>query len=412
MVNHEINLKPDVLIIGAGVAGITCAINCQENGLNYLLIEKDSRVGGRLGSIYDSGYIFDIGFQVFNTSYEITKQYLDLKQLDLKFFKPGSAIYSDSAFEIISDPLRDFGQIFNTLFSDIPTLTDKMRILKLKFSLLNYVIEKDKSQDMETLVFLKEYGFSENMISQFFLPFFAGVFLEDELKTSSKFFKYVFSKFGKGLASLPSNGMQDIPEDMLRRVDKDNLFLNCAVEHITRDKKVKLKDGKTIEAKKIVLTGESQKLINEKGIIFNSVKTLYFSTNAEPDYSNYIHIFPNEKYINNIAFLTSISDQYSENKDKLISVSIIQENIVSDFKLINHIKNRLKNIYGGKFNFLKNFNIEQATVNQPVQYFDQKYNMSIDNKFYISGDNLVHGSIEGAAISGLKVAEELKKDLS
>ncbi len=80
--------------------------------------------------------------------------------------------------------------------------------------------------------------------------------------------------------------------------------------------------------------------------------------------------------------------------------------------MINHIKNRLKNIYGGKFNFLKNFNIEQATVNQPVQYFDQKYNMSIDNKYYISGDNLVHGSIEGAAISGLKVAEELKKDLS
>ena len=40
------------------------------------------------------------------------------------------------------------------------------------------------------------------------------------------------------------------------------------------------------------------------------------------------------------------------------------------------------------------------------------YKLSIDNKYYISGDNLVHGSIEGAAISGLKVAEELKKDLS
>ena len=406
------NLKPDVLIVGAGVAGITCAIKCQENGLNYLLIEKDCRVGGRLGSIYDSGYIFDIGFQVFNTSYEITKQYLDLKQLDLKFFKPGSAINSGSTFKIISDPLRDFGQIFNTLFSDIPTLADKMRILKLKFSLLNYVIEKDKSQDMETLIFLKEYGFSENMISQFFSPFFSGVFLENKLKTSSKFFKYVFSKFGKGLASLPSNGMQDIPENMLRRVDKDNLFLNCEVEHITRDEKVNLKDGKTIEAKKIVLTGNSQKLINEKGIIYNSVKTLYFSTDADPDYSNYIHIFPNEKYINNIAFLTSISHQYSENKNKLISVSIIKENNISDSNLITSIKDRLKNIYGGEFNFLKIFHIKQATVNQPAQYFDQKYNMSIDNKYYISGDNLVHGSIEGAAISGLKVAEELKKDLS
>ena len=54
-----------------------------------------------------------------------------------------------------------------------------MRILKLKISLLNYVIEEDKSEDQETIVFLKEYGFSENMISQFFLPFFAG-FLNDK----------------------------------------------------------------------------------------------------------------------------------------------------------------------------------------------------------------------------------------
>ena len=402
------NLKPDVLIVGAGVSGITCAIKCQDIGINYLLIDKNSRVGGRLGSIYESGYIFDIGFQVFNTSYEITKQYLDLNQLDLHFFKPGSAIYSDKKFTIISDPLRDFSQIFNTLFSKIPTLADKMRILKLKFSLLNYAIEKDKSEDKETIVFLKDCGFSENIISKFFSPFFAGIFLENKLSTSSKFFKYVFSKFGKGLASLPSNGMQEIPENMLSRVDRENLFLNCELEHITKEKKVKLKDGKTILPSKIIFTGNSQKLINKKLVNYNSVKTLYFSSSIIPDYSRYVHIFPQEEYINNIAFLTSISQRYSENNDSLLSVSIIKENNILDSKLIIHIKDRLKNIYGGEFNFLKNFNIEHATVKQPVQYFDQKHNFTFNNRYYLAGDNLVHGSIEGAAISGIKVAEELK----
>ena len=402
------NLQPNVLIVGAGVSGITCAIKCQDLGLNYLLIDKNTRVGGRLGSIYENGYIFDIGFQVFNTSYEITKQYLNLKQLDLHFFKPGSAIYSDKKFTIISDPLRDFGQVFNTLFSKIPTVADKMRILKLKISLFNYVIEEDKSEDLETIVFLKEYGFSENMISQFFLPFFAGIFLENKLSTSSKFFKYIFSKFGKGLASLPSNGMQEIPKNMLRRVDREKVFLNFEVEHISKDKKVKLKDGTTIAPSKIVFTGKSQNLINNKLVNYNSVKTLYFNSNVIPDYSNYIHIFPQEKLINNIAFLTSISKRYSENNDNLISVSIIKENNISDSKLITHIKDRLENIYGGNFNFLKNFNIEQATIKQPVQYFDQKYNLSINDKYYLAGDNLVHGSIEGAAISGTKVAKELK----
>ena len=70
---EKMNLKPDVLIVGAGVAGITCALRCQEMGMNFLIIEKNDRVGGRLGSVYEDGYTFDIGFQVFNSSYHETK---------------------------------------------------------------------------------------------------------------------------------------------------------------------------------------------------------------------------------------------------------------------------------------------------------------------------------------------------
>ena len=50
-----------------------------------------------------------------------------------------------------------------------------------------------------------------------------------------------------------------------------------------------------------------------------------------------------------------------------------QERILLGFRS----KDRLKNIYGGEFNFLKNFNIKQATIKQPVQYFDQKYRINI-----------------------------------
>ena len=38
------NLKPDILIVGAGVAGITCALKCQEEGLSFLLVEKSERL--------------------------------------------------------------------------------------------------------------------------------------------------------------------------------------------------------------------------------------------------------------------------------------------------------------------------------------------------------------------------------
>ena len=403
------NLKPDVLIVGAGVAGITCALRCQEMGLNFLIIEKNDRVGGRLGSIYEDGYTFDIGFQVFNSSYHETKNFLDLNQLALRFFKPGAAIFSDNKFKIISDPVRDLSKTFNTLFSDITTLADKFRILKLKFELANYSIEKDESKDVETFVFLKNYGFSEQIISNFFTPFFAGVFLEKKLHTSSKFFKYVFSKFGSGLASLPLKGMQEIPKNMLRNINQNNLKLNCELELITNEKKVKLKNGAIIHPNQVILTGDSQQLIYNKSLHYNSVKTLYFSSNNLPKYSDYIHIFPEEDIINNVAFLTSISPHYSKNKDNLLSVSIIQKTKASEFKLKNYVKDRLENIYGGEFNFLKYFDIKQATINHPVNAFGKNIENSAYKGIHFSGDNLVHGSIEGAVISGIRVTDELER---
>lgn len=405
------NLKPDVLIVGAGVAGIACALKCQENGLNFLIIEKSDRVGGRLGSIYEGEYVFDIGFQVFNSSYHNTIKFLDLNQLDLKFFKPGAAIFKDDKFKIISDPLRDLSQTFNTLFSGIPTLADKFRILKLKNSLWKYSIEEDKSRDVETFIFLKEYGFSNKVIANFFKPFFAGVFLEKDLYTSSKFFKYVFSKFSRGLASIPSKGMQQIPENMLRNIEQKNILLNSELESITSEKKIRLNNGQIITPNKIILTGKSQKLITNESVKYNKVKTLYFNSGELPKYSGYIHIFPQEIFINNIAFLTSISPLYSESNDHLLSVSIINDSEISDVRLIHHVKNRLQNIYGFKFSFLKLFSIRYATINHPVNYFEKNFKFLADEGIYISGDNLMHGSIEGAVISGIKVIDELKKEL-
>ena len=406
------DLEPDVLIVGAGVAGITCALRCQEKGINFLIIEKDYRVGGRLGSVYEDGYIFDIGFQVFNSSYHETKNLLDLNQLDLRFFKPGAAIFSNSKFKIISDPIRDLSKTFNTLFSDITSLADKFRILKLKFELAKYSIENDKSKDVETIVFLKNYGFSEQIISNFFTPFFAGVFLEKKLQTSSKFFKYVFSKFGSGLASLPSKGMQEIPKNMLRSINQNNLILNCELELLTHEKKIKLKNGPKIHPNYVILTGNSQKLIYNKRFHYNSVKTLYFSFENLPKYSDYIHIFPEENIINNIAFLTSISSHYSKNNDNLLSVSIIEKTKASETNLKNYVKDRLENIYGGKFNFLKYFDIKQATINHPVNSFGKNIKISTDKGIYFSGDNIVHGSIEGAVISGIQVIDELERSFN
>ncbi len=397
----------DIIILGAGPAGLACALKCQQLGREYLLIEGSNRIGGRLGSLYEDGYIFDLGFQVYNSAYVNTNRLLDLDELNLKYFKPGAAVHYGNSFQIVSDPLRDISKVFSTIFSNITTVSDKLKILSLKNSLSNYDIEEDKTDDITTLRFLKQYGFSEKMIDNFFIPFFSGIFHEKTLDTSSKFFKYVFSNFNNGLASLPEKGMQVIPEQLMSKIDIERVMMEKTAINLDDGNKVIFDDGDIIKGENIILTGESTTLAEKIKYEYNEVNTIYFTTENEIENGDYIHLYPEDDLINNIAIPSSISSAYSNGHSHLISITILEYDC-SDVELIQKIRKRLSNYYGGEpgsYDFLRTFSISKATIKQPVGHFERK--KIVKNGLIIAGEQATNGSIEGAIISGLNAAEQL-----
>ena len=397
----------DIIILGAGPAGLACALKCQQLGREYLLIEGSNRIGGRLGSLYEDGYIFDLGFQVYNSAYVNTNRLLDLDELNLKYFKPGAAVHYGNSFQIVSDPLRDISKVFSTIFSNITTVSDKLKILSLKNSLSNYNIEEDKTDDITTLRFLKQYGFSEKMIDNFFIPFFSGIFHEKTLDTSSKFFKYVFSNFNNGLASLPEKGMQAIPEQLMSKIDIERVMMEKTAINLDDGNKVIFDDGDIIKGENIILTGESTTLAEKIKYEYNEVNTIYFRTENEIENGDYIHLYPEDDLINNIAIPSSISSAYSNGHSHLISITILEYDC-SDIELIKKIRKRLSNYYGGEpgsYDFLRTFSISKATIKQPVGHFERK--KIVKNGLIIAGEQATNGSIEGAIISGLNAADQL-----
>ena len=397
----------DIIILGAGPAGLACALKCQQLGREYLLIEGSNRIGGRLGSLYEDGYIFDLGFQVYNSAYVNTNRLLDLDELNLKYFKPGAAVHYGNSFQILSDPLRDISKVFSTIFSNITTVSDKLKILSLKNSLSNYNIEEDKTDDITTLRFLKQYGFSEKMIDNFFIPFFSGIFHEKTLDTSSKFFKYVFSNFNNGLASLPEKGMQVIPEQLMSKIDIERVMMEKTAINLDDGNKVIFDDGDIIKGENIILTGESTTLAEKIKYEYNEVNTIYFTTENEIENGDYIHLYPEDDLINNIAIPSSISSAYSNGHSHLISITILEYDC-SDLELIKKIRKRLSNYYGGEpgsYDFLRTFSISKATIKQPVGHFERK--KILKNGLIIAGEQATNGSIEGAIISGLNAADQL-----
>ena len=398
----------DIIIIGAGISGLTCAQKCNENNKDFLLIEKSNRIGGRVGSLKSERFIFDLGFQVYNTAYKTTNRLLQNKSEEYLPFMPGAKIMIKDSSTIISDPIRNFSKILNTFFSTAASLSDKIKILRLKNHLSNYSIELDDSEDMQTIDYLRWYGFSEKIIDNFFNPFFSGIFLEDRLETSSKFFKYVFSNFNNGLAVLPKNGMQEIPNQIFSNIDSSHLMLNTVADKILPGNKLELSNGRTILFNHLILTNESCTLAGQPSIKYNSVSTVYISSNRSFRDSSYIHLFPQDDIINNVAFVSSVSPNYAPKDKTLLSISILGKNEI--IGIDKKLKQKMVFYFGGDisdYKVEKIMNTKKATLNQLPGFYKNK--IKHEGNIIFAGDHMKNGSIEGAAISGIKAYERTIK---
>ena len=58
----------DVIIVGAGMAGLTGAAYLSKAGLRVLLCEKERKTGGLVGSFVHHGFVFDAGIRAFEDS--------------------------------------------------------------------------------------------------------------------------------------------------------------------------------------------------------------------------------------------------------------------------------------------------------------------------------------------------------
>ena len=73
-----------VLIIGAGMAGLTCAVTLHRANIPFLIFDRGNEVGGRVRTDEVDGYRLDRGFQVLLTAYPEAQRFLDYEKLELQ----------------------------------------------------------------------------------------------------------------------------------------------------------------------------------------------------------------------------------------------------------------------------------------------------------------------------------------
>lgn len=252
----------NIHIIGAGLSGLIAAQVLEQKGYHPTIIEATDRVGGRVKTDLIEGYQLDHGFQVLLTEYPMAKKYLDYKALELQKFYSGAVLFNDGKQKTIGDPLRNPSLLLKTLAANVGSFSDKLKILKLNAALKKKTLSAIfNAPETSTLKLLTTYGFSQNIIQNFFKPFFSGIFLEPKLATSSRMFEFVYKMFGTGYASLPKAGIEAIPKQLKTKLKNTSWLFNSRVERV-EDGKVVLSDGQELQSHFAIIATTPDQLIS------------------------------------------------------------------------------------------------------------------------------------------------------
>jgi phytoene dehydrogenase-like protein len=165
------------------------------------------------------------------------------------------------------------------LFASVGSLSDKWKIFKLNRALKGKSLETIfESESKSTLTYLKDKGFSEKIVSQFFSPFFSGIFLEPDLKTSSRMFEFVYKMFGEGLAVLPKSGIGAISEQLKSQLKHTEIKFNTKVKAVG-DNYILTENDEKIPTHFTIIATEAAQLVsnlNNQHQKWKSCDNLYF----------------------------------------------------------------------------------------------------------------------------------------
>ena len=366
------NIEKRVIIVGGGIAGLTCARRLLAQGLTVQVLEASDRIGGRIKTDEQDGFLLDHGFQVLQTAYPEARRELDYDALDLRFFAPGAMIRIGGRFFTVADPLRRPGRALSTLTAPIGSIGDRLRLLRLTSRVVRGKLEDIFEQpEMASIALLRAEGFSETMIRRFFVPFFGGVCLDHKIRASSRVLAYVLRMFATGEAALPAMGMARIPHQLALDLPKGGIRNGMRVRAVRGDG-VTLDDGTSLPARAVVVATaapETERLLGlppkAKSI---SETCLYFACARETWHPPYL-VLNGERsgLINNVVFPSVVSADYAPADRSLVGVVVLGIPDDTDAALIERVRMQLVEWFGAlakKWEHLRTYRIVHALPDQ------------------------------------------------
>ncbi len=381
-------MHTEVLIVGAGLAGLNAAIHLEAAGVDVRVIESSDRAGGRVASDVIDGFICDRGFQLINARYPALQELNVLDDLDFIEAPRVIEVCLGDRRHVIGDPRQVPWTALNRATGTIPE----------KIALLRFIAGRAKPGESIGQA-LRSTGTCYERVLR---PFLQGVFLTDPDNVDAMYGHSIIKSFVNGRPGVPRKGVGELSKALAYRIS--NIVYNTRVDGI--DKTSVHTNNGTYTANKILIATDATTATQLLGLTevprMAGCITWYHAVSENPSGNGRLVVDGQRRGpIINSVVMSDVSSNYAPHGQHLISTTTDLNVTESD------VRRHLAILWGVDtyaWQFVAKYEIPAAL---PIHNVGRALSQSIkiSDHHYVAGDHRTVPSQQGALFSGRLAAQ-------
>ena len=412
----------EVVVVGAGLAGLACALRLLAAGVEVTVLEAADAVGGRVRTDLVDGFRCDRGFQLINPAYPEVRRALDVPSLRLQPLPGAVVVASGSGRRLLGDPRRTPASLLGpVLLGDLTAVGG----LREKAAFGRWALRCATRDPVSLLRASDEpwgqafdrLGLDGGLRRAVLDPFLAGVLGEADGSTSRRYVELLIRSFVRGRPSVPAVGMQAIGDQLAAALPAGTVRCDVRVADVGSPvggaARTVHADTGSIETRAVVVATDPVSAAVLTGLPEPRMRplTTFWHVSAEPPVAHgALHLDGDHRGpIVNTVVLSNAARGYSPDGRALIASTMLglPSADPTDPASDEGVRRQLAQVYGvptHRWELVQVHAIPQAlTAMDPP--LDLRRPVALGDGLFVAGDHRDSASSQGALVSGRRAAD-------
>lgn len=399
----------DVIVIGAGIAGLQCARVLTAAGRTVRVLEAADGIGGRVRTDLVDGFRLDRGFQLLNPAYPDARSQLDLAALRLQYLGRGVAVRRANESVVLKPSASGLGGLFWGPYANPLAWAALARWLAPALGPVSRLLTV---ADTTLATSFDAAGFHGPLRTEVVEKFVAGVLLETDGSTSARFARLLVRSFSLGTPGLPTDGMEAIAHQLAAHLATP-VELETPVGAVAAEAggwTAGLADGEAHAPVVVIATDPvtAGRLTPAPTPAMRGLVTWWFATPSAPVSHNLLVLEarPGMGPVNNTAVISNAAPSYAPAGRHLVQATAL---LAGDTPPEEAVRTQLASLYDAStsgWELLATHVIPDALPAMPPP-LEVRREIAYGPGRYVCGDHRDTASIQGALVSGRRTAEAI-----